>query len=640
MQQTTLLQQLLHWCHFSFHHQAPTRSFVRKPRLHQEMRSGLPRSAQAHIAEKESTLTTGLVIVLRQQPRIAALQHVVHALDELVDVSCQWDIAQACALENDGSTGADGGAERLVHRIVARRPLAEMDLFYRQAQLSAGLVNASQCGNVGLVRWLLENISCDRVTLDSNSGVVKAVKAAASNGHIRVLEDLLSRDKRGVSIQPAMLCAARDNKLAVLQWLHKRLALPDGLKTIAAKLLELAACNGNVRMAEWVVGAAGRECMVESVSQAVQSALSGGHLEMVKQLMSATSTETKLSLDEAAGNGHLLSVQWGHANGGVCTTEAMDTAAHHGHLEVVKWLHKHRTEGCTSRAIDNAASHGHLVVVQWLHANRVEGCTNEAMDKAASHGHLEVVEWLHKHRTEGCTVKAMDKAARNNHVDMMQWLHDNRMEGCTQAALDDAAGSGGVNTLQWLITHRPDNCCYTRRALENAAASGHLRIVQQIYECFQNSEQGSPQWFACEAMNRAASGGHLHVVQWLHERRPEVGSCTTAAMDCAASNGHLKVVKWLQFNRPEGATYRAMDGAAAGGHLDVLVFLYSHRKDGCTSAAAVKAALNEHVEVVQWLLQRYPQQICHERVRKFAARYNFSLLDQFHRNQILPVGVH
>ncbi|GMF10268.1 unnamed protein product [Phytophthora lilii] len=595
-------------------------------------------AAMARIAEKEATLTTGLTVVLREQPHVAALQHVVHSLDDLVDVSCQWSIARACALESEGGTG-DGGAHRLVARMVARRPLAEMDTFYRQAQFSNGLVNAAQRGNTELVRWLLKNIVSERFTVDSHSGIFKAAEAAAANGYVHILEQILVHDKRGICTKPAVLSAARGNNLDALKWLCEHLVPPTDLQNCASALLEAAAGNGNIAMALWLVETVGAECLRLSVASAAQKAISGGHLKMIESLVDiASSIDGSLCLDEAAGKGYLQALQWGLDHGGVCSTQAMDMAASNGHLEVVKWLHHHHTDGCTTQALDSAARNGHLHVVQWLHGNRTEGGTTAAMDGAATAGHLDVLKWLHDHRHEGCTTSAMNGAARENRLNILQWLHVKRSQGCTQEVLDEAATGGNLAVMQWLVARCPQKCSFSRRALENAAANGKLEAVQWLYK--QQAGINPSEWIACDAMDRAASGGHLEVVKWFHELRSEIGSCTTAALDGAASNGHLQMVRWLHTNRLEGGTYRAMDGAAAGGHLEVLLFLYSNRSDGCTSDAAVKAAMNDHVEVVQWLLQRYPQQICHERVRKFAARYNFSLVDQFNHSLIRPVGAY
>lgn len=38
------------------------------------------------------------------------------------------------------------------------------------------------------------------------------------------------------------------------------------------------------------------------------------------------------------------------------------------------------------------------------------------------------VQWLHECRTEGCTEKALDTAAAAGHLEVVQWLHENRTE--------------------------------------------------------------------------------------------------------------------------------------------------------------------------------------------------------------------
>ncbi|KAF4136719.1 Ankyrin repeats (many copies) [Phytophthora infestans] len=407
------------------------------------------RTSKTSIAEREATLTAGLAVILHEQPRVAALQHVMYALDDLVDISWQWNIARACALESHDMCSDDGGARRLVARLVARWPLEDMDTFYRQAQLSVGLVNAAQRGNTKLVRWLLGNIVSERFTVDSRSGIFKAVEAAATVGHLNILEQVLVYDKRGVCIKPAMVSAARGSKLDALKWLHKRLVRPVELSDCAGSLLEAAAGSGNTEITSWVVDTVGADSVRLSVASAAQSAISRGHLEVIEYLAGVVSSiDGPLSLDEAAGEGHLQAVRWGFEHGGACTTQAIDAAAGHGHLEIVQWLHRYRTDGCTTLAFDNAASHSHMDVIQWLHENRGEGCTTKAMDGAASNGQLDVVKWLHKNRREGCTAAAMNGAARGNHLDVLQWLYDHRTEGCTQDAVNEAASHGNVAVMR------------------------------------------------------------------------------------------------------------------------------------------------------------------------------------------------
>ncbi|KAG2791248.1 hypothetical protein PC112_g24319 [Phytophthora cactorum] len=150
--------------------------------------------------------------------------------------------------------------------MVARRPLEEMDTFYRQAQLSVELVNAAQRGNTELVRWLLGNIVSERFTVDSRSGIFKAVEAAATKGHLRILEQVFVHDKRGVCVKAAMLAAARGNKLDALKWLHKRLVPPANLSDCVGLLLEAAAGNRNTEIASWIVEIIGADSLRHSVA--------------------------------------------------------------------------------------------------------------------------------------------------------------------------------------------------------------------------------------------------------------------------------------------------------------------------------------------------------------------------------------
>lgn len=46
--------------------------------------------------------------------------------------------------------------------------------------------------------------------------------------------------------------------------------------------------------------------------------------------------------------------------------------------------------------------------------------------------------------------------------------------------------------------------------------------------------------FTTRAMDGAAAAGHLPMVAWLHEQGH---GCTTAAMDLAAQGGHLEIVQ-------------------------------------------------------------------------------------------------
>jgi hypothetical protein len=76
----------------------------------------------------------------------------------------------------------------------------------------------------------------------------------------------------------------------------------------------------------------------------------------------------------------------------------------------------------------SAAKNGHLVVLQWLHAN---GCPwNESTCMYAAYGgHLAVLQWA---RANGCPWdwRVAFWAARNGHTALLDWV---RANGCPEA---------------------------------------------------------------------------------------------------------------------------------------------------------------------------------------------------------------
>lgn len=70
------------------------------------------------------------------------------------------------------------------------------------------------------------------------------------------------------------------------------------------------------------------------------------------------------------------------------------------------------------------------------------------------------------------------------------------------------------------------------------------------------------------AIDSAALTGHLRILQWLTENMPGLAA-TTAAMDGAAYSGHLEVVRFLHEARREGCTTEAMDSASRRGNFEV-----------------------------------------------------------------------
>ncbi|AVK74778.1 Ankyrin repeat domain containing protein [Pandoravirus quercus] len=284
----------------------------------------------------------------------------------------------------------------------------------------------------------------------------------------------------------------------------------------------------------------------------------------------------------------------------------MDCAVDDGHLDIAIFLHGHRKGGCTTYAMNRAAAHGRLDLVDFLHRNRREGCTRRAMDYAAANGHFDVVVYLHENRTEGCSVGAVNRAAANGHRDVVAYLLAHRTEGSTPLALATAAANGDVGMLRTLTEDCPTVQPGDRRAMDAAAANGHLDAVAYLDEKRTEGCTG-------RAIVDAADGGHFDVVLFLLDHR--LADCVEGlhrAADAALAHGRMDVAEriWARSTMRYTPSMSVFIGAARGGHTAVLSMLRKHHRatfDEYIDDMTFAAVANGHVGAARFCINHAPQ---------------------------------
>lgn len=188
-----------------------------------------------------------------------------------------------------------------------------------------------------------------------------------------------------------------------------------------------------------------------------------------------------------------------------------------------------------------------------------------------------------------CTSSAMDQAAAHGHLEVVQFLHEHRTEGASMTAMNLAAANGHFAVLQFLHRNRREGCSGLAYSL--AAAQGRIDVLNWLKE---NTTQ-NPSPFS---MDEAAAAGQVAALQWLKDNGC---TCTARAIDRAACNGHLAAVQWLTANTSSGFTYSAVDDTASHGHKEVLVHLIAHGATPVSSTLTL-AAINNHVDIAAWLI--------------------------------------
>ncbi|AVK74776.1 Ankyrin repeat domain containing protein [Pandoravirus quercus] len=283
-------------------------------------------------------------------------------------------------------------------------------------------------------------------------------------------------------------------------------------------------------------------------------------------------------------------------------TEAPCLAAYRGHLGLLVALHEMGAPGFDQGVMDCAADGGHLDVIVFLHHHRREGCTTYAMNRAAARGHLAIVDFLHRHRTEGCTRRAMDYAAANGHLDVLIYLHERRTEGCSVGGVNRAAANGHLDVVAYLLRNRREGS--TAVALAAAAANGDVAMLRALTDECPVRQPGDHR-----AMDAAAAKGHLGAVVYLDEKRTE--GCTWRAIADAAEARHFDVVLFLldhQSAHCAEGLQRAADAALAHGRIEVAQRITAQMQVPYvpSEAAFVGAARGRHIDVLRMLAKVYP----------------------------------
>ncbi|KAF4140885.1 putative ankyrin repeat domain-containing protein [Phytophthora infestans] len=111
----------------------------------------------------------------------------------------------------------------------------------------------------------------------------------------------------------------------------------------------------------------------------------------------------------AAVNGHLEVVKWLMTNRHEAfeLDAIMNRVASERHLAILNGYTNIAPRGARIMTIDQAAGKGHLDVAKWLHRNRREGCSSMAINRAARNDHIEVIEWLNLYSSERSTPVAI-----------------------------------------------------------------------------------------------------------------------------------------------------------------------------------------------------------------------------------------
>ncbi|KAL2913133.1 hypothetical protein HK105_207371 [Polyrhizophydium stewartii] len=226
-------------------------------------------------------------------------------------------------------------------------------------------------------------------------------------------------------------------KTAQVDWMHASMAAMAGhadtvrfvcermpAKHCGAYLVDCAAANGHVGVAEWLHGRFGAKC-------------------------------SRGAADDAAGNGHVHALGWLEQHMGVqCTADAVAKAARGGRLHVLQHLASTRPHLLRDAGTIDAAAAGRDVrVLKWLHARGMLAASQDSVRALVKDGAAESVEWL---CGAFCLPVAQDvlvEACSFNHGALVRWILAQRGIAVSHDSIAAAVRLKSLDALKALILH-------------------------------------------------------------------------------------------------------------------------------------------------------------------------------------------
>ena len=306
---------------------------------------------------------------------------------------------------------------------------------------------AAESGQLDVIKWLASKMDAWSNTFSiSNSWGHSIACAAASRGHLHVLEWMFQNANKKIKVTPKLVGkAARNGHMHILEWLQER----DQQIPLLQVLCEKAAKGGYLNILEWATKN-GAQFGYNTFVQAII----GGHMKTIQYLNdcgAATWTEEVLGI--AAEMGHLEVLKWTFENGITNYKKICESSATGGHLDILKWIHKNNLPW-KKDWICYFPQHN----TDYLHALKWSldiGSKLKGITCAQGAGNLEVLKFL---RQNGIVwYDFLWRAVEIGNVEILKWAFAN---GCTWNDFED----------------------YNESIWEQAGKSGNVEVIKLLFE--------------------------------------------------------------------------------------------------------------------------------------------------------------
>ncbi|GAM17701.1 hypothetical protein SAMD00019534_008760 [Acytostelium subglobosum LB1] len=306
-----------------------------------------------------------------------------------------------------------------------------------------------------------------------------------------------------------------------------------------------------------------------------------------------------------------------------------------GSLDIVKYL-VDLGYPIGAESVTNAAISRNLDLLLYLHDRRqsipADAWTVKMFGVAVQHGGMKWITFLMEHYPEICFVNSwiMEQAAKNGDLECVKYLYSVRQTQEESGhpkddmkpfhlgeSLKHASINGRLEIVQYLLAHTGFNFGELSAANNEACRYGHLAIVKALCSRLKNVDQydthPDEEISLNQAIQNAASSGHLEIVEYL--RQGGYAKMKNVDFSQCLLGGNIRIAQLAYEDITAAGNIVAVsplcfDHVLKSNHLDIIKFINEKLIDTglnrWVTALPISAGLN-YPELLVYLLEKRPE---------------------------------
>lgn len=390
-----------------------------------------------------------------------------------------------------------------------------------------------------------------------------------------------------------------------------------------------------------------RSCLQRAQTWTLESATKAGFVSMLDRLVENEWPGVSHDFREArflhnvriaAREGRVGSLNWWRTkylpDGPDVAAAILHIAAFKDHMDVLKWLHEADGIVQSISAIKSPVNCSSLETARWMQEHWPHVKLDIRLEKAGAQGDLEFLKWVTAQGyKDGMYDRAIESAAAAGHLEVVQYLVRQEPVEYLESALVRAARNGHLDVVKWLLEEYEGTAIDLEDAVReewNLVENGRFDVIKWLAEdCECLSGMLKDEWII-STMTEAAACANMEILEYLYARRPP--QINFGILHAGVYSGSIEVLNWLHA-RGITSPYDILTIAVATGKIQVVQWVHEHFANLVSTTEAMDCAGRQSLEIVQFLHDNRPEGCTAKAMNKSASHGKLEIVKFLHENR-------